>query len=169
MAGRVNKASPTTVRAIERELRCIELRSQGMTFEEIAQQLGMERSGAYRAMLRALKKARRQTSEVAEAYRDAELERLDERELKLEQYEARLAGKLDRCEESGELIACITVLLRVIDSQLKILDRRANYLGLYFRDRKPLDDEGHRVAGKTLEEARQELFDRIMKRIQLRD
>ena len=101
----------------ERRARAMELRLAGRTYEQIANELGYQsKGGAYNAVKRALKDT---LQEPAEALRTAELERLD-----------RILAKLWAVVEDMDTAAPTTTQLRTIDRILRIMERRAQYLGL---------------------------------------
>lgn len=105
--------SPKTLQpqlqANDRQLRALELRKAGWGYDQIAEECGYrDRSGAYRAVARALKATLR---EPAADVRRLEVERLD----------ALLKG-LWTAASQGDNYA--------IDRALKIMDRRAALLGL---------------------------------------
>lgn len=75
METRVNKHSPKNLKARERAIAALELRRTGMTFEDIAAQLGYSsRSGAYNAVNRYLQRIE---YEGVDELRKIEGERLD--------------------------------------------------------------------------------------------
>lgn len=97
------------IAATERQRQALELRKAGVGFQAIADRLGYsDHSGAYRAVKSALKKT---LQEPADEVRALELERLD----KL------LLGLWPRATSGND---------RAIDRVLKIMQRRANLLGL---------------------------------------
>ena len=98
------------VNANERTLAALALRKAGLTYPEIAKELGFNsQQAAYGAVKRALKKT---LQEPSEAVRTLELERLDA--ILHPQYEQALGGD----SRSAEVA-------------LKVLDQRAKMLGLY--------------------------------------
>lgn len=98
-----------TLDAIGRQRQALELRKTGMNFQHIADQLGYrDASGAWKAVTKALKES---IKEPADSVRLMELARLD----------AMLVGIWTQAK-SGNTNA--------IDRALKIMDRRAAYLGL---------------------------------------
>lgn len=95
---------------LDKERRVIEMRRAGATFDDIARALGFSNgSGAWQAYQRAMKRAL--TEAGTEEIRQLELDRLD-----------RLQGAVWNDAMRGDRSAIQTVL--------KILDRRARYLGL---------------------------------------
>jgi len=103
---RKNAPSPAV---LEKELKIIELRRAGVTWEKIAAEIGFKNaSGAYKMYQRA---AERMVRPNLEELRDVELDRLDRMQL----------GIWNKAKD-GEL--------RAIDTVLRIQDRRARLLGL---------------------------------------
>jgi hypothetical protein len=103
------KTRPKALELTEKQRRALELRKAGVTLARIAQELGYkDASGAYRAICTALDRTLR---EPADAVRDLELERLDKMLFSLE-------------------LRLIDGDVQAIDRALKIMDRRAKYLGL---------------------------------------
>lgn len=95
--------------AQERQLKALELRRTGMQYALIAEALGYaDPAGAFKAAMSALKRA---TKEPADAVREMELARLD--------------GMLHALQD--KIAAADT---RAIDTALRIMDRRARFLGL---------------------------------------
>lgn len=102
-------SSPDTA---ERDASAVQLRTEGLTYREIAAQLGFaDPSGAYRAVERGLDAIR---SEGAEALQQLELHRLD-------LLHQRAWAELTRDDSQP---------LQAIDRLLKIQERRARLLGL---------------------------------------
>jgi hypothetical protein len=94
---------------IEKERRALGLRRAGITYDEIARQIGYSNaSGARKAVMRAL---RRTLQDDADATRQLEAERLD-----------RLQAGVWSAAAGGDVQA--------LDRVLKIMDRRAKLLGL---------------------------------------
>ena len=103
--------------AREREKQVVELRLQGLDFDTIAEVVGYaDSSGAVRAFQRVVDT--RLPKEKADHVRRIELERLDAKWRELE-------ALLERDGLKATTIATITV------AQLRIMDQRAKYLGLY--------------------------------------
>jgi hypothetical protein len=104
-----NRASEKALLALERQRQALELRKAGVGFQQIADQLGYGGpSGAFNAVARALQKV---IQEPAEAVLALELARLD----------AMLLGLWPKAR-AGHASA--------VDRVLKLMDRRAKYLGL---------------------------------------
>ena len=99
-------------KTIERDRQAIELRRAGASFDQIARQLGYaNKSVAYNAVSRALKRTMASMSLDADAYRQLTMDRLD----------AMLLG-VWRSATQGDVQA--------ISAVLRIEERRANMLGL---------------------------------------
>lgn len=103
------KLSPATIKETERRRQALELRKGGVHFQVIAEQLGYPAAGnAYRAIMKALKAT---LQEPADEVRALELERLDRMLL-------------------GVWSKAVGGDLKAIDRVLRIMERRAMYLGL---------------------------------------
>lgn len=114
--------SPRRVEAAQKRRRALQLRAAGANFDRIAEQIGYDNKGsAYRAVAQEL---RQLCQEPAEEVRDLELARLD-------QMQAALWPQAMR----GQLGA--------IDRVLKIMERRARYLGLDEQTTAPPDEHGN--------------------------
>lgn len=99
-----------TVKATERQLKAVELRMAGRTYQEIATELGYAHpSGAHAAVQSVLKEAR---SEAAEEMRELELDRLNK--LLSGVWEKALAGDV-----------------KAVHAVLAIIDKRSKLAGLY--------------------------------------
>ena len=107
-----SKTSKRRLKARERWLEALELRKAGWTFERIADELGYAGpSGAYQAVMKALKAA---FSEPVAEMRKLESARLDEMQEKI-------SVNVGPGKDDG---------LPVVDRVLRIMDRRAKLLGL---------------------------------------
>lgn len=105
-----SKTSQNRLNAADKQRQALEMRKAGKTLEVIAHQLGYgSPSGAYRAVMSALKKT---LQEPADEVRKMELERLDT------MWEKTWAWAIEHDEP------------KAIDRALKIMERRAKYLGL---------------------------------------
>ena len=103
------KTSVRRLHAIERQRRALELRKAGASFDEIGSTLGYRgKSGAYQAVMSALK---RTLQEPADEVRKLELARLDRAQRTA--WERMLHGDLD-----------------ALGKVLKVMERRAKLLGL---------------------------------------
>lgn len=111
----LGRNSPTAQRRIEakeRALKALELRKKGVRYEQIAQQLGYSNRGnAHKAVMKELELLAKECREEAEQVRDLELQRLDDLYV--------VAAK--RVAAGSET---------AIDRCLRIMERRAKYLGL---------------------------------------
>lgn len=108
---RQSKTSRHTIASAETERRAIALRKAGASYPQIADQLGIATSTAYQAVKRSIERTRNESAEDAEQVLAIELERLDEAQ-------AHIWGQV----RAGDL--------RAIDTLLRIMERRARYLGL---------------------------------------
>jgi len=101
--------SPKALNAAEKQAQALELRKAGMTFQDIADKLGYaDHKGAHKAVMTALRKT---IQEPADELRKLELERLDVMLKSLWPFV--LKGSP-----------------RHVEQALKVMDRRASYLGL---------------------------------------
>lgn len=98
-----------SVATIQRRTKAVQLRAAGLTWEEVAQKSGFSSKQAAQKSVMDLLKAKQ--SQAAEDYKIFELERLDQMTMGL----APKAFKGDP---------------RSVDSMLRIMERRARYLGL---------------------------------------
>jgi hypothetical protein len=98
-------------RAVERERQVCELRLRGVAFHDIARQLVITPSGAYRAYCRALDKL---------APREAELARTEQKE-RLDRMRAVLWTKAATAKGDAELAKLMGQLLRVEEREAKLL------------------------------------------------
>lgn len=104
-------ASVKKLTALEREREAMRLRMSGMTYDDIAERLGITKQGAHKAVMRALGKLRTQVLEDASQLRSIEVQRLDVLFNQMYgQAERGNQGAVDRC--------------------IKIMERRAKLLGL---------------------------------------
>jgi len=106
-----SKASQQRLQALERQQRALELRRQGLRYEQIAERVGVDTSTAWRLVMKAYQRSLKQNDELAEFNRKLDLERLD----------AALAALWPNVQ-AGKGWA--------IDRLLGILERRARLLGL---------------------------------------
>ncbi|KKW13332.1 MAG: hypothetical protein UY48_C0002G0023 [Candidatus Gottesmanbacteria bacterium GW2011_GWB1_49_7] len=97
----------------EREAKAVELRRQGKNYDQIAATVGFaDRSGAFRAVKRALERLRKQTTEEAVVLLRLENDRLDVLQ----------AAIWEQAVEQGDLFA--------VDRLLRLMQRRAALNGL---------------------------------------
>jgi preprotein translocase subunit SecD len=100
------------VRAAQLEAQCLQLRASGLSFREIACELSVAPSTAFKAVARGLAAANERNVEEAASLRDLEVMRLDEMQAALWEQ------AVDECDT------------RAIDRVLRIMERRARLLGL---------------------------------------
>jgi len=106
-----SKVNQKRLDALERQRQALELRRQGLRYEQIADRLGIDVAAAWRHVMRAYQRSLKLNDELAEFNRKLDLERLD----------AALAA-LWPSVQAGKGWA--------IDRLLGILERRARLLGL---------------------------------------
>ncbi len=106
-----SKTSKTRIIAAERRIEALKLRRAGLSFEQIAQHLGISTARAYKLVSEELAKIRQCLSQETEGVRLLELERLDD--LFRQSYSAAISGDL-----------------KGVDSCLRIMQRRAAMCGL---------------------------------------
>lgn len=113
------------IRAVERQREVLKLRTQGLTFQEIADRLGYKgRTGVYDAFRKALQAT---IQEPADEARRVEVERLD-----------KLIAAIWSEAMAGKLFA--------IDRVLMIMDRRAKLLGLDAPQKVDIQGDVQRIA-----------------------
>jgi len=106
-----SKVNQARIQSLERQRQALELRRQGLRYEQIASKLGIDVSNAWRLVMRAYQRSLKQNDAEAEFNRKLDLERLD----------AALAAIWPQVN-AGKGWA--------IDRLLGILERRARLLGL---------------------------------------
>jgi len=106
-----SRSTPSRIRGRELEYKALQLRKAGASFRAIAEALGVSKTAAHKAVHRALDRLDHGTDEYAKRTLKLELERLDEMFL----------GVYPRAKRGDE---------KAINSALKIMERRARYLGL---------------------------------------
>lgn len=122
------KASSRALEVFERQLQAVELRKQGLGFQEIADRLGYAgHQGAYKAVMAALKKT---LQEPTDELRHLELQRLD----------AMLNALWPAIMKQDGYTP------RTVEVALKVMDRRAALLGLDA----PKQVEDHRTVTVTI-------------------
>lgn len=115
-----DRTSARMIRAREREKKALELRKAGATYAQIAEKLGYsDPKSAWHAVMRALDRLPR---EDAEKVRRLELSRLDTIALRLWR----------KIVEEGDIQA--------VNAYLRVMERRARYLGLDAPEKKALTD-----------------------------
>jgi hypothetical protein len=108
LTGSAAKNSKWQMRAAERQVKAIELRRSGMTYERIGREIGFTTMAAYLAVKVGLEKSLR---EPGDALRELEVQRMEE-----------LLEAVWPLAKSGDLFA--------VDRVIKISERRARLLGL---------------------------------------
>jgi len=103
--------------AKERRQKAFELRKSGASFVEIGKKLGISTQAAHQHVQKKIQELAKKTNEDAMDVMRMELERLDQMMLGI--YKDAVAGKVT-----------------AVDRVLKIMDRRAKFLGLDFDSRK---------------------------------
>lgn len=106
-----SKNSSRRVKAAERARKALDLKIAGATYQRIGDTLGMSRSGAAKAVERAMRDLREEVREAAAELREIESARLD-----------RMLLGIWQKARSGDLAA--------IDRVLRIMERRARLYGL---------------------------------------
>jgi hypothetical protein len=107
-----SKTTPPKITARQREVQAMQLRATGATYEQIADALGYtQRDGAYKAVVRGIRREGEEYHESIEFARSLSLNRLDE-----------LLFAIYPAAKSGDRGA--------IDQVLRLEQRRANLLGL---------------------------------------
>lgn len=112
-------SAPNKVTAAQRREKALEARKAGYTYKAIGESLGITEQGAYKSVMRALSIINKNIAETAEEVRTIELERIDN--LFKVMYKQALKGNqgaVDRC--------------------IRLMDRRARYLGLDAVERKEM-------------------------------
>lgn len=106
-----NRSHPARVVATENQLHAIELRKDGLNYDQIAEVLKISRQGAWQLVNDGLKNYRRVTAEAVEEVRELEVQRLDR--LLMGHWEKAMSGD----DKSAGVV-------------LKIMERRSRLLGL---------------------------------------
>src|SRR5688572_15717182 len=117
MYSRQSKYSPQKVKGLETSLQAGELRKQGYSYPQIAEELCMSLSGARKAVERWFKQSVAELSEPIEELRELEVSKLND-------IEARLNSTIND--------SAITDMerLKYIDALMKVKDRKYKLLGL---------------------------------------
>lgn len=117
---------PDDVELTSREIRAVQLRQAGLTFDDIADALGYaNRGSAWKAVRRALQKW---GSETVDEHRALELSRLD---TILRRIWPEAVGRPEKTNEDGEVVReAVPPDHDAIKTFLKISERRARLLGL---------------------------------------
>ena len=108
----VSRQGPSRVRAAQLEQKCLELRAAGMSFREIARDLNVAPSTAFKAVGRGLAAVNEGCKEESQELRALEALRLDQLQ----------AALWERAIEERDC--------KAIDRILRIMERRARLLGL---------------------------------------
>lgn len=103
--------APRSVECIDWHRRAVEMRTQGHTYQQIADACGVSMSAAYKAVCTYLEQTRAIAREAAEEVRRIELDRLD-----------RMLAAVAPKAEDGDLQA--------VQTAIKLQERRAKLLGL---------------------------------------
>jgi len=107
----ISTVNDKRIQATERQQQALELRRQGLRYDQIAERLGISTQAAWKLVMKAYQRSLRQNDELAEFNRKLDLERLDAALLAIwPQVEAGKSPAVDRL--------------------LGILERRARLLGL---------------------------------------
>jgi hypothetical protein len=106
-----SRTSAARVQAQENRRKAVELRRAGLSFRQIAKELGMSKSGCYKAVQRALTDIQKELDDSATLLCAQESDRLDT--LQVNVWSQALKGDV-----------------KAIDRVLRIMERRARLLGL---------------------------------------
>jgi hypothetical protein len=119
--------------AVERDARAVELRRRNLSYRQIAKELDYRSTdGAVKAVQRGLADS---VVETNDEVRQQELDRLDDLARGALRVMARVhyatsGGKVMKHPDTGELLIDDAPVLNAIDRLIKIMERRARYLGL---------------------------------------
>lgn len=108
-------AAPSVVESVDRRAWALTLRAQGLKYEQIGRQMRITAQTAHTLVRRGLEDRRAQLAEAADHVRDIELTRLDS----MWKF---LAKRLEDPKNANPE--------RTADSMLRVMERRAKYLGL---------------------------------------
>ena len=126
------KASKTKSNGTDRRRQAFELRKRGLSFDEIGDRLGITRQSAHALVTNMLTEMAEQTKTDVKAVLEMELARLDT-----------MIAALWTMAETGDLEA--------IDRAVKLMERRAKYLGLDAANRTEISGpDGTAIAIETL-------------------
>lgn len=103
--------APRRVTAAERRKQAVLMRQAGATYEAIGEKLGISPQAAHKTVDKALTKTQRETSEAADKVRQLELSRLD-------------------AMQAALWLSAVKGNHGAVDRILRIMERRARYLGL---------------------------------------
>ena len=140
------KTSPRRVAVAERRAKATRLRAQGLTYQQIAAQLG------YKTAANAIQDVQRYLAstarEATDEVRAIEVQRLDQALVELLQIQNEITKVLRKkhvvvshghivlddtgtpLEDDGVALTALTHLMAVIDRRIRIMERRAKLLGL---------------------------------------
>lgn len=146
---RNSKTSARIVTAREREAEAFELRKRGLGYRAIGRELGVTMQAAHAMVKRVLQGLSEETKEHAMDVLELELSRIDE-----------LIGALWEKAKSGHESS--------IDRVLRLMDRRARYLGLN-RDTMIMDVRDSRPAEERTTEELWEILDQFKRQRESRE
>ena len=125
------------ITATERQRQAVDLRLQGLSYQQVGDELGIGKQEAYNLVSRALKQNRKELAESVEDVREMELAKLDKLDRKLWELLDQGGGELVTTEEGiGAQGPISKVRVQrpgiggVIDRLLAVQKRRADILGL---------------------------------------
>jgi len=125
------KANQRTPEQVEKDHQAAQLRSAGLTYQEIGDRFGVSRQAAHQSVQRALADIPRMATEEL---RNLELDKLDNLERRLmailqtKHYKVSASGRV--VEYGGEPVVDPTPHLQAIGNALKVIEKRAKLLGL---------------------------------------
>ena len=126
-----NGRATRTPAQVESDHQAAQWKSQGLTYKQIGERLGVTRQAAHLAVQRALADIPRMATEEL---RTLELEKLDNLERRLiwiinqPSYKTSASGRV--IEYEGKALLDITPQIQAIGAALKVIDKRAKLLGL---------------------------------------
>lgn len=132
MARSKSKTSGSSLQTLERDGRALALRKQHLTYDQIAEQLGLSsKSAAYAAVQRALARVPYEAADEVRQIENERLEQMARRTLAvMVGTHVRLSGGEIVRDEHGNPLTDPMPVLKAVDSMLKIMERRARLLGL---------------------------------------
>lgn len=113
---------------LERQLKALELRKRGLSYREIGKKLDVDHTTAYKDVMKELKRLARERDDSLDELRQLELERLDD-----------LITALEPMARVGDPTA--------VNSYIKVMERRAKYLGLDAPEKRDLTSDGQALQG----------------------
>ena len=129
---------PLSAKSTDRRYEAIQLRREGKSYRDISAALGCSVSTAFSDVQKELQEVRKKTREDAETVRDIELERLD-----------LMLKALFPKAQAGDTKAACTIL--------KIMDRRAKYLGLDAQEVININDLHHAERMEEMQRVREKI------------